>query len=55
MVGDNAHDIETARDGGAGLAIGVLTGNSASEHLDTIADHVVASIAELPRLLKDFV
>jgi phosphoglycolate phosphatase len=54
MVGDNAHDIETARDGGAGLAIGVLTGNSASEHLDHIADHVVASIADLPRLLKDF-
>ena len=53
MVGDNAHDIETARDGGAGLAIGVLTGNSASEHLDHIADHVVTSIADLPRLLKD--
>jgi phosphoglycolate phosphatase len=54
MVGDNAHDIETARAGGAGLAIGVLTGNSAAEHLEDIADHVVASIADLPRLLKDF-
>jgi phosphoglycolate phosphatase len=54
MVGDNAHDIETARAGGAGLAIGVLTGNSAAEHLEDIADHVVASIADLPPLLKDF-
>ncbi len=55
MVGDNAHDIETARDGGAGLAIGVLSGNSAAQHLDHIADHVVASIADLPRLLKELV
>jgi phosphoglycolate phosphatase len=53
MVGDNVHDIETARAGGAGLAIGVLSGNSGAEHLEHIADHVVASIADLPRLLKD--
>ena len=32
MVGDNPHDMETAHDGGAGLAIGVLSGNSAADH-----------------------
>jgi len=52
MVGDNPHDMETAHDAGAGLAIGVLTGNSDAEHLAPLADHVIASIADLPALLK---
>lgn len=52
MVGDNPHDMETAHDAGAGLAIGVLTGNSGSDHLAPLADHVIASIADLPALLK---
>lgn len=53
MVGDNPHDMETAHDAGAGLAIGVLTGNSEAEHLAPLADHVIASIADLPALLKE--
>ena len=52
MVGDNPHDMETAHDAGAGLAIGVLSGNSAHVHLAPLADHVIDSIAELPALLR---
>jgi phosphoglycolate phosphatase len=52
MVGDNPHDMETAHDAGAGLAIGVLSGNSAHDHLAPLADHVIASIADLPDLLR---
>ena len=52
MVGDNAHDINEARAGGAGLAIGVLTGNSAHADLVHLADHVIDSITDLPDLLK---
>jgi len=52
MVGDNAHDINEARAGGAGLAIGVLSGNSAHEDLAHIADHVIENVADLPSLLR---
>lgn len=51
LVGDNPHDIEEARNGGAGLAIGVLSGNSGHGDLDPIADHVIPSIAHLDALL----
>lgn len=54
MVGDNPHDMETAHDAGAGLAIGVLTGNSDRDHLAPLADHVIDSIADLPALLRKF-
>jgi phosphoglycolate phosphatase len=52
MVGDNSHDIETARAGGAGLAIAVLSGNAAHGDIAHLADHTLASIAELPQLLR---
>jgi phosphoglycolate phosphatase len=52
MVGDNPHDMETAHDAGAGLAIGVLSGNSDVDHLAPLADHVIANIADLPALLR---
>lgn len=52
MVGDNPHDMETAHDAGAGLAIGVLSGNSAADHLAPLADHVIGTIADLPALLR---
>jgi phosphoglycolate phosphatase len=41
-----------AHDAGAGLAIGVLSGNSRSEDFGTTADAVLASIAELPAFLE---
>jgi phosphoglycolate phosphatase len=53
MVGDNPHDMEEARNGGAGLAIGVLSGNSGYGDLDQLADHVIPSIAHLEALLEE--
>lgn len=51
MVGDNSHDLEMARAAGAGLAIGVLSGNSTREELAGLADIIIDSIADLPGLL----
>jgi phosphoglycolate phosphatase len=50
MVGDNNHDLEMARAAGAGLAIGVLSGNSRREELAELADIIVDSVADLPAL-----
>lgn len=52
IVGDNTHDLEEAHNGGAGLGIGVLTGNAAHDDIAHLADHVIASVAELPGLLR---
>ena len=52
MVGDNSHDMEEARKGGAGLAIAVLSGNAAHEDIAHLADHTIASVADLPALLR---
>jgi phosphoglycolate phosphatase len=52
MVGDNTHDMEEARAGGAGLALGVLTGNAAREDIAHLADHILDSIADIAPLLK---
>lgn len=52
MVGDNSHDIEEARAGGAGLAIGVLSGNARHEDIAHMADYTLESVAELPALLR---
>lgn len=51
MVGDNSHDIEEARNGGAGLAIAVLSGNAGLDDIAHLADHTIQSVAELPALL----
>lgn len=51
MVGDNSHDLEMARAGGAGLAVGVLTGTGTRQSLAPLADVVLDSIAELPDFL----
>jgi len=52
MVGDNLHDLETAHAAKAGLAVGVLSGNSPREALEPHADVVLDSIAGLPALLR---
>ena len=52
MVGDNSHDMEEARKGGAGLAIAVLSGNAAHEDIAHLADYTIASVADLPALLR---
>jgi phosphoglycolate phosphatase len=52
MVGDNRHDLEMARAGGCGLAIGVLSGTGTRESLSSIADIVLDSVADLPDFLS---
>ena len=52
MVGDNRHDLEMARAGGCGLAIGVLSGTGTRESLSAIADVVLDSVADLPDFLS---
>jgi phosphoglycolate phosphatase len=52
MVGDNIHDLEEAKNGGAGMGIGVLTGNAQRHHIEHAADHVFESIAELPAFFE---
>lgn len=51
MVGDNIHDMECGRAGGAGLCIGVLSGNSTLEQLSPLADHVIEDISQLHGLM----
>lgn len=52
MVGDNPHDMETGRAGGAGLLVAVLSGNSAHDDIAHLADHVIPTIADLGALLE---
>ncbi|RWE43649.1 MAG: HAD family hydrolase [Mesorhizobium sp.] len=52
MVGDNRHDLEMARAGGCGLAVGVLSGTGTRESLAEIADVVLDSVADLPDFLS---
>ena len=47
VVGDNKHDIEMGRNAGAGLCIGVLTGTSTRDELESIADRVYEDISGL--------
>ena len=51
MVGDNRHDLEMARAGGAAWPIGVLSGTGTRESLTPMADVVLDSIADLPAFL----
>ena len=51
VVGDNRHDIEMGRNANAGLCVGVLTGTSERDDLESIADVVLDNIASLPGYL----
>lgn len=51
MVGDTLHDLAEARAGGAGLAIGVLSGSAERQHLEAMADHVIDDISGIPGLI----
>ncbi len=53
MVGDNRHDLEMAKAGGAGLAVGVLSGTGTAESLAPLADVVLDSIVDLPNYLAE--
>lgn len=52
VVGDNRHDIEMGRNAGAGLCVGVLTGTSTRDDLESIADVVLEDIGELASVLQ---
>jgi len=53
MVGDNRHDLDMARAGGCGLAVGVLSGTGTRASLASIADVVLDSVADLPAYLEE--
>ena len=52
VVGDNRHDLEMGRAAGAGLLIGVLSGNGGPGDLGGLADHLLSDVTELPGLLE---
>ena len=51
VVGDTPHDMEMARNAGAGLAVGVLTGSGNVSALTPLAHHVIADLGALAALL----
>ncbi|MDX2204045.1 MAG: HAD family hydrolase [Hyphomicrobiaceae bacterium] len=48
VVGDAVHDLAMGRAAGAGLNVGVLSGTSARQDLEGLADLILASVADLP-------
>jgi phosphoglycolate phosphatase len=48
MVGDNPHDLEMAHAAGAGLAVGVLSGNSTRAELEALSDVILDGVVDLP-------
>ena len=52
VVGDTPRDLEMARAAHVGFVIGVLTGASLRPALEGLADHVLASIAEIESILS---
>ena len=51
VVGDNRHDIEMGRNANVGLCVGVLTGTSTRDDLESIADIILDDISSLPDLI----
>lgn len=51
VVGDNLHDIRMGMSAGCSLCVGVLTGTATAAELETEADHVLESIADIELLL----
>jgi len=47
MVGDSVSDMQMGRKAGVKACIGVLTGSSSREKLETVADVVIPSVSEL--------
>lgn len=51
VVGDNAHDLEMGRRAGAGLCIGVLSGNGDTHDLTDLADVIIDDVGKLEAVL----
>ncbi len=52
VVGDNRHDLDMGRAAGVGLLVAVLTGTGERADLESLADHVLDSIADLECVLN---
>ena len=52
VVGDNLHDMDMASAGGAGVAVGVLSGNANRDMLAPRADFIIDDVGDLPGLLE---
>lgn len=53
VIGDTDRDVNMARNAGAGMVVGVLTGASPADQLGRIADRVLESVFEIETLLGD--
>lgn len=53
VIGDTDRDVNMARNAGAGLAVGVLTGASPADQLERIADRVLDNVFEIEAVLGD--
>lgn len=53
MVGDNTHDMEEALHGGAGMAIGVLSGNARHQDIAHLAHHIFDDVSALPSFFAE--
>lgn len=53
VVGDSVHDLQMARNAGAGAAVGVLTGAAREPTLRPFADVVLADVHGLPGWLRE--
>ncbi|WP_296101165.1 HAD family hydrolase [uncultured Agrobacterium sp.] len=53
MVGDNNHDLHMARNAGAGLRVGVLTGTGSRESLSADCDYCFDDITGIEALLPE--
>ena len=53
VIGDTDRDVNMARNAGAGMAVGVLTGASPADRLARIADQVLESVFEIETVLVE--
>lgn len=53
VIGDTDRDVNMARNAGAGMVVGVLTGASPADRLAGIADRVLESVFEIEAVLGD--
>jgi phosphoglycolate phosphatase len=53
VIGDTDRDVNMARNAGAGMVVGVLTGASPADQLARIADRVLESVFEIETVLGD--
>jgi len=54
VVGDNPHDLEMGKSGGAGLLVGVLSGTSRHEDLAPLADEVINGITAISEIIDKY-